>query len=1227
REDIYYRCSGDTYCPYQDCYDGYCENRGERGCGTDQCDLNSECRHYDCDRSNCGSYCTDIYGNTLCNCGEENCCLYYDDTAGLDDTCSNNSDCCDSACPTETECANRTGGAECCGQSSGCGDTCSDCDVSDGDPFTAPTKISAPINGTPAGTEDLPVRVNTSSTHVLNPDPLSATFFWEDTDTDGCDGNSRTDTFPFRIDNLNDGWSCSNPNDHCEDSVTSTNYSYNAMEIGTTYSWWVHARNTTCASYEDCCEETKSGVDDWSRTTGGYVCRPDCRPLLCGQNDNCGAEETLDGFNGFGGPDDDCPAAHNGNPDPASSLESSLDGSSFSTDSGILEPAVLEPSDSSSKPRSVTFRWAMSDTVAQDNHDNFHFQVWYIGDPVDPNYNAEDFDWSEEPGEDWALVYSETFSYPDYCDSGVCELTPTDQFEQHVVYAWRVAHHNTTCETNASGGAWIDVAGNVGTNFGQVDTLDPDDCPNSELCTGDGNRDWSEWSDGYFLVDNLPEVISITPTCNTEAYCWSGNSGDNLGYWVVNPENIYDESLIRGYTNAYWPWDLDGDGSNYTEWTAPSDKPVTYCGDAGCEDMILQNNPQVFEVVVEDADGWQDISHVNFSFAEPGQDSCNSRTVLGSGSLKRDSYFSGYDSDTGLCHDVSIHDEPVRDWTLMNPVGEKMYRISENRVRAYFKVRFDWGTENASVFRYPTGETRLCANGDDFFAGRESSGWKGDPSWYWNVDLRAPELNERSSQVEEGNEVVDLLKVDLEGSCAPCDPSIQDCTADCYDTWRYEVHLAFHDAADNSSGIFFDIDQDKLAPDDNGDGFVTLEERFSEEKTEESEIAPLAWYRGDYNGDGSMEWIRLPYEDQRHAQGYPHNYPFYYDYEYDDASGELILKLFVPAEDEAESFSFGDKSDVHFQRTRSVRAQVRDEAGNVSYSEYSLFTGWFQGINGDLYSQGGTDMSIPLSGDEYDLFLLASEPAPPPSTSENAYDQTSGGLVIYLPGATVGYARAETERPHGVLSSNIWLLAQYDVSGTLENLTNVLGFSVSGIYQAGEGNNWDGSSSLSPNEVYIYDPANGPLEGEYSLDLPPGSPTGVAVVYVPGDLVLGDGDYTGSPTYFRAANGFRNEGIIFVVEGGVLVEEDIQQLDAFVIALGQVENEEQSVVFKITKLPPTDPLVINGSLIGQHGFDVSRYIFDLYKPTIQVKLNPLYFVADDINNMLLQAKHTWKEVE
>ncbi len=1269
RTDEYYRCSGDEYCPYDDCYSGSCENRGDRGCGIDQCDANSdcrhdecvsgdcttqyddtsglddlcsynsECRHYECDRSNCGSYCTDVYGNELCNCGEETCRLYYDDVEDIADTCcvgcstdkeegyvdpdASVQDCCDDACPTETECANRTGGAECCGQGDGCGGTCSDCDVSDGDPFTSPTKISAPTGGTPAGTEDLPVRVNTSSSDVLNPDPLSATFFWEDTDSDGCEGLSRSDTFPFRIDNLNDGWDCSNPNDHCEDNITSTDYTYDSMEIGTTYSWWVHARNTTCASYEDCCDGTVSGVDDWSGTTGGYVCRPDCNPLLCGQNDNCGAEETLDGFNGFDGSDDDCYATHNGNPNPASSLESSLDGDTFSSDSGIFEPAVLDPSDSAFEPRTITFRWAMNDAVAQDDHDNFYFQVWYIGDPTDPNYNAEDFNWSEESGEDWELVYSQDFSYPDYCDSGVCELTPTDQFEQHVVYAWRVAHHNVTCETSASGGAWIDVSGNVGTDFGQVDTLDPDDCPNSELCAGDGSRDWSEWADGYFLVDNLPEVISITPTCNTEAYCWAGNAGDNRDFWVVNPENIYAEELLRGYTNAYWPW-ARGD---YTEWDPPSDQETQYCGiEPTCEDMTLQNNPEVFEVVVEDVDGWQDISHVNFSFTAPGEDSCSSSTVLGEASVERESYDSGYDSDTGLCYDVSVNDETSNDWTVMNPVEEKMYRISENRVRAFFKARFNWG-EGWTEFRYQAGDIRLCANGDDFFAGRETSGWEGDPDWDWKVDLRAPELDRDSSRVAEGNEIVDLKRVDLEGVCSPCDPSEEDCSDDCYDTWQYEVHLAMEDAADNSSGIYLDYDRDKMAPDDNGDGFVTLEERLEEEHTEESEISPLAWYRGDYNGDGSLEWIRLPYVDQRSYWGYPSNYPFYYDYDYYDASDELVIKLFVPAEDEEDSFSFGDKDDVHFQRTHSVRAQIRDFAGNISYSEYTLFAGWFQAINGDLYSNYGVDMTVPTSGDDYDLFLLASDPAPPPSTTENAYDQTSGGLVIYPPGVPIGDARAETERPHGVRSSEIWLLSYYDAAGTLDNVANVLGFSVSSIYAAGEGNDWDGSSSLSANEVYVYDPANGPLSGEYEIDIPPSLSKGVAIVYVTGDLVLGEGEYTGTPNYFRAANGHQNEGIILIVEGGVLVEDDIQQLDAFVIALGQLDGEEESIVFRITKLPHDNPLVINGSMIAEYGFDVSRYIFDLYKPALQVNLNPLYFVADEINSLLLQAKHTWREVE
>ncbi len=1269
-------CCSSGYCPYDDCSDGACEST--EACGTDQCSGDSDCRHYEC-LDDCPDYC-----DLNCNCDEgTSCYLSYDDTANVDDECcqgllclctygesegyectwaTDRGQCCQPSCPSPAECS--AGSGECCGQGDGCDGTCSDCDVSDGD-------LDSPENLSP-GTEDssLPQRIRTSNTDVLDPSALSQTLTWADGDLgNGCNGATRTDSFPIRLDKDPDSWSgdCGslNAGDECgEPDVSSPSYTFSA-DIGSTYHWWVHARNETCASYTDCCGDNYTGVDDWSAVSEAYVCRPDCRPELCGQNDNCGAEQTLEGFNGFDGADDDCPATQNGNPDSAYQLSSSLDGADFYESSGLTDPAVLDPESPAQISRPVTVRWEFSDPLAQDAVDEVQVEIYRIGDPAtDPNWT--NFNWgaagvgSTEVGAD---LGTGLYNYNDLCGPSagnapnVCTFT-YDSADHHIVYGWRAAHHNVTCEA-------LDASNNVGEAFGQVDTLDPDSCDNDELCGADGERDWSVWAEGYFIIDNLPTAVSVTPSGGDR---WSGGDGSNSN--SRNPENQYYDWGVDSMP-AVWEWEDD--------WTAPSDKPVSYCQDNDCEDITLQNNPQVFEVVYEDLDGWEDFYRLHFTFNSVGQDcaiagdpSGDATSNLGRyGRLERTDYAAGCPSDS-VCENVSLDDGGTSgDWTLLDG---KIARVNDHQVRGYFKVQFN----NSAYFQYHGGQIKLCADVDDYYTADDETRWLGDPyggrgswnvygtpddetdDWSWKVDMRAPELDIDSDDPANGNEIKDLMMVDVDGSAPPCDPATQVCDESIYDTWAYEVQLAlrefnFTGAEEEESGLYADSNNDKLAPDGSGDGVTTLDER--EDDSEEPELSVLAWYWNNYDDyeeddcsvaqtsiGSEWEWIRLD-----SVSAVASDYPFYYEVDSFDTD-KAVVTLYIPAEDEDEKID-----GMCYQRTKEVRLQIRDGAGNVHARAYTLFPGWLQAVNGDLYSRAGVDFTglheTYIDQDMYDPFLLTSEPLPP-NGSGSCGEQTSGGLVLGYPGSTfvlggdLGQGVNATERPECVAG---WVNDGY-VTDALTDFEELLGFDWVSLYSAAAdtGGEWGyagGSGNLrqlTPGNVYTYDSydedadgGNGayiPLEGEYKLN-----GDGVAVVYVgdgdgvgeadePEDhLVIGDRDSTNETSFYNSS--YNSKGVIIIVEGGVKVEDDVDRIDAFIISLGAFSGHDESIVFPITKYVSGDPLIVHGSLIAAEGFSISRYIFDIYEPVLQVRLNTLYQNPASVHSLMMSANHSWMEEE
>jgi len=1178
-------------------------------------------------------------------------------------------------------------------------DTCSDCDIG------AP---GAPDNLRPgSSSKSLPERIRTSSGDTKNGSALSQTLWWDNGDSDRtCDGITwpRTDDYqiwvkewPWGTSGLEttvvDGETV-DITDSSAASLSSENGSYTLnAKIGYEYEWWTRGRNIHCS--EEISAESEHG----------FVCRPDCRPLDCGQNGGCGESETRsDSWSGFyNSGDDDCYWTDNNNPSKpvglGVSLTASYDDRRLSGDDWS-DPVILDFSGDSHK---VYFFWDPASWNSQQPEDEFMIQILDLGDcqdvngsnccnpdnpdndPICDEYWTEPTDWSKDFGWD-VQVEGHVVGYDEACSGGHCMWPQTGTYliQKHHLVAFRVAAHNVTCERDEGAAQAVDVSSNVGSLVGQMDHLDPDGCPNPDTCGGDGERDWSDWTVGYsMMLNQYPTATNVEPTCNSRnGDCWSGST-------TYNPENdqtvwpwpgtwqqpwdspsgagaqscggtctpcafFFTQSSCEAQLGCRWVGGVLGTstgagkdiaathppGGSFCSGDCTSCQDLTvdtcrdqngcrledYCDAHSCQDMVSQNNPVVFIATYEDPDGWEDLRRLHLTFTRPGR-SCQASkdSNLGWISLERttsDSSCDGGIADAaGSCITSSTHDQA--EWQFL---GGKIERDSSsaNRLKGYFKVRFDRG----GSYSADGGNIKICISADDFhtasLADDDEITWYGDPSGHpdhpngevygtsgsdddysWKIDLVPPQRDTSENDPMDGNEITDLFQVDVNGDGS-------------YDTWAFEIKLAFRDFPFTSphveSKLFADLDPNKLSPDRNGNGIVTFEGEMGDQppNLEENEVSVLAWYSGDYNNDGTEEWIRLPYEDDRGT------YPFYYRVEPRDFSGgsQVIVTLYVPAENEPNPISVGGH-DIYYQRTKDLRIRVRDQAGNVydTGRDLSLFPGWFQAINGDVYARGEINVKVDAVtvsdySDDYDTYFLASEPSPPPT---DTIPDTSGGLVLSGSDIDTGTTNRATERPSDS-DHHRWEESHYS-SSRLSSWSDALGFNwsemVSSVKSSGNqldfsndiGSRWPKLTASAYYEITSSSLTSGVVEGEYDL-----SGKGAAILYVAGTtettvdgtpirgLVIGDGDKATGTNTFSSKDG-NNEGVILIVDGDVYIRRDIQRVDAFIIATG-------SITFELGDT--TEPVEVNGSLVAKEGIDVSRYIFDVYKPVLRVKYNGLY---------------------
>jgi len=1146
-------CYGAFPCPPDDCSLD-CGQEVVKSC-TNACDaagystdVPDPSRVYNCPTTDDEWECTDWDGEccpTVADCGQ-----------GGTRVCTNPCEGCDTPPPAEP--------AE--------SQTCSDCDCE------AP---AAPVNLTPGSTNPSnPGRIAYSREESQTAEALSIGLNWGDGDAARvCDTLSwpRTDDYALSIEDNTLGATVAEDqavdvaDNRCGGVSSSGGNDSFWADINHQYEWWTKARNIDC-------DGGWGGFSDHV-----YVCRPDCRPLFCGQNDGCGTDEPLTGFNWFGDTiDDDCYWDDNGDPAAPSGLGASLiAGSGYVGTSGVGSPALLDPG-GSQEDSTVYLRWSVEEK-AQDSEDELQLQLWDVGDPADPDTDPDDFAWGE-PGTPGTLILSQRYDYDDLCSAGVCETSLTATY--HHYYAWRVAHHNRTCESNNPGdnGEWIDVLTNIGTAKGQIDTLDDEngdgvvnDCANDDLCAGDGERDWSAWADGAFTINNPPRVISISPTCATKAYCWSGHAGSESSPDPKNSEN--DQSV--------WPWDGD--------WLAPQDD-AGYCDPArhDCEDIDRQNNPVIYEVVYEDPDGWEDLQRINFTVTEPGGACTPTDAFLGSGYLERGRFAAACELGS-LCEETTVgYGAPKSEWEIVDGKIERVVG-SATQLRGYFKIRYKPGY----WYQVNGGEIKFCLNADDFHTADDETLWAGDPTWTWGVDLRPPVLNIASGEATGGKELTDLFEVDADGDGED-------------DTWAFEVKVAVADYSFGGaeSGLLADADAAKLAEESEPiDGVITLADQVTE--PEEKEYSALAWYYNDYDDDGNGEWIRLSDNGGEvfHYEVAPVAF---------SGAGEVVLTLYVPAENEEEMI--GGR---YYQRTQWVRVQVRDKAGN-SYDSgefnLELYRGWFQAVNGDVYAN---------YKDPYETYSInvavpeAAQMADPSFEREHPYflaadpALTAGGLAVSRKTIYDRDAASERREPGWPWAMENYVYAPLDLGEQAmsdADWDQALGFSWEGL--AGSVTEaWDGNSALDPGVVYSYDSvAEGELAGSYNLN-----EEGVAIVCVDGDLEIGDGSAPGvNATFVSGGGAYASKGLLLLVAGDVLIRRNITAVDAFIISQGEIKFELGEI---------SGPVEIHGSLVARGAFDISRYIFSLYTPVLRTFFNPLYLEANYGISQLLTSQHSWKELE
>ncbi|MFW6110316.1 MAG: hypothetical protein ACOC6Q_02750, partial [Patescibacteria group bacterium] len=322
---------------------------------------------------------------------------------------------------------------------------------------------------------------------------------------------------------------------------------------------------------------------------------------------------------------------------------------------------------------------------------------------------------------------------------------------------------------------------------------------------------------------------------------------------------------------------------------------------------------------------------------------------------------------------------------------------------------------------------------------------------------------------------------------------------------------------------------------------------------------------------------------------------------------KVKLTLQVPAE------SIKNILGQDLQKTRTIRVQVRDVAGNVAVKDLDLYQGWFQAVNGGVYANCHTGNWSSCFAPSINVNL------PEQSQLLGSFEKDHPNFIAATPpnsgGFPIGRSHLGVRDPDRASERENWAITSYafEPLNLSEEMKEVdwkdsLDFSWDDLAADAGENQWNGNDTLSAGEFYTYSSTE-ELEGSYDINS-----RGVAVVYVPGNLRIGDNTDNGANKF--VSQDMENKGLVLVVEGDVFIGADITKLDAFVIANGEV-------IFEMGK--GEDVLTINGGLVGRDGIDVLRFFFRIYRPIFRVWANPLYAHPGHHLPHLRTEKMLWHE--
>lgn len=245
---------------------------------------------------------------------------------------------------------------------------------------------------------------------------------------------------------------------------------------------------------------------------------------------------------------------------------------------------------------------------------------------------------------------------------------------------------------------------------------------------------------------------------------------------------------------------------------------------------------------------------------------------------------------------------------------------------------------------------------------------------------------------------------------------------------------------------------------------------------------------------------------------------------------------------------------------------------------------WMSVFGGSVYANnptpGGIAISIPPTGGVDNWFILPNGP-----TNLAGMAISTGGIDTLRGTGTNRTSKSGTQ-PVG------WQVTNY--SAIVNGFANInfAGLSTNPLV-------W---SSLVPNKSYVA----ASLPASYDL-----TGNGVSVVYINGPLTISSDFRSPDPT---------KEGVILVVNGNVTIESGVTQIDALIIASGQIKTN-----------PSNNILDINGGLIskvlaGTVGIDLkNRSLLINNGPAVRVYFQPVYLT--NINSDLVKPSISgWKEL-